>query len=194
MNEPEWIGIQFNLEKDLGLKKWIKKYEHLGFETDGEHITLNFTSRDLKELSKGNFNELEIIKESIKKCLQYSISTDIYTYLDADALSAEKQKLLNGAFETLICIEEIDKESTLLENFQQKVKAPGVLEILKTNSLMTALNAIFEFVVTRNFAEEQKLSLELTYEDKYEWDADRDNLNVSIHLEILGARKWGLDF
>ncbi|MEL6941516.1 MAG: hypothetical protein AAFO82_02520 [Bacteroidota bacterium] len=47
------------------------------------------------------------------------------------------------------------------------------------------MNKIFSFVANRDFELEQKLTLEIGYEDKEEWGADRDNLNISIQLEMI---------
>ena len=50
---------------------------------------------------------------------------------------------------------------------------------------MIAMDEIFSFLANRDFGLEQNLTLEIGYEDKEEWGAERDNLNVSIQLEIL---------
>ena len=50
---------------------------------------------------------------------------------------------------------------------------------------MLIMDKLFNFVANRDFELEQKLTLEIAYEDKDEWDADRDNFNVSIQLEII---------
>jgi len=52
---------------------------------------------------------------------------------------------------------------------------------------MKFMDTILLNIVGRDFTLEQKLTLELAYEDKEEWDADRDNLNISIQLEIVDS-------
>jgi len=98
MAEKEWIGIQFNFDEKTGLKDWIKKYESIGIQSDGEHITVEFGNNELKRLGSEQSEKIEIIKNAVKKFLKKSDYTNIYTYLNADDLRDKKSDLLKGTF------------------------------------------------------------------------------------------------
>jgi hypothetical protein len=185
MNEQEWIGIQFNLDKDMGLKKWLEKYMSSGIKTDGEHITVSFGRNELKRIGTEDSRKIGLIKSAIKMCLKRSDYTNIYTYLDAEELHSQKPKLLNEEFNEPIRITEFKESKSILANYDTKLESGQVKKILRKSKLMIAMDEIFNFVVDRDFEKEQLLTLDLRYEDKEEWGADRDNLNVSIQLEKL---------
>ncbi len=185
MNEQEWIGIQFNLDKDMGLKKWLEKFKNVGIKTDGEHITLSFGNNELKRLENDDSRKIEIIKTAIKMCLKRSEYTNIYTYLDADELQKQKSELLKGELAEPIRITEFKETKSILANYDTQLESGQVRRVLRKNKMMIAMNRIFNYVVEREFEKEQKLTLDLRYEDKEEWGSDRDNLNVSIQLEKL---------
>ena len=141
--------------------------------------------RQPQKIEGGESRKIELIKKAIKMCLKRSDYTNIYTYLNADELHKHKSELLTGKFNTPIRITEFKEEKTILANYNLELESGQIKKILKKNKMMIAMNKIFEFVVDRDFEEEQKLTLDLRYEDKEEWGTDRDNLNISIQLEKL---------
>lgn len=185
MIEQEWLGIQFNLDKDMELKKWLEKYKSSGVKTDGEHITVNFGKNELKKLENEESRKIKLITTAIKMCLKRSDYTNIYTYLDADELEEQKPELLKGEFDKPIRITEFTETNSILANYDSKLESGQIRRILRKDKMMIAMNRIFNFVVDRDFETEQKLTLDLRYEDKDEWGGDRDNINVSIQLEKL---------
>jgi predicted lipase len=185
MEDKEWVGIQFNLDRDMELKSWLEKYKNLGIKTDGEHITINFGKNELKNFKDEDSIKTNLIKSALRKCLKRSSYTNIYTYLDADSLNKYKTQLLNGEFKEQIRVDEINNMDSILSNYDTKIESPAIRKILRKNKLMLVMDKIFYFIANRDFELEQKLTLEIAYEDKEEWGVDRDSLNVSIQLEII---------
>lgn len=187
MTEQEWIGVQFNLDRDMELKTWLEKYKSTGIKTDGEHITIKLGKNELKQLEKNKDDnmKLKLIKSAIRKCLKRSDYTNIYTYINSESVSKDKSDLLNNEFKKPIRITDFKDKNSILGNYENRLKSTQILKILRKDKLMIAMNEIFSFLISREFELEQKLTLELGYEDKEEIGADRDNINVSIQLEIL---------
>jgi len=185
MEEQEWIGIQFNLDKDMDLKSWLGRYINQGIKTDGEHITIKFGKNELKKLKEGDSMKINLMKSAIRKCLKSSDYTNIYAYFNAESASKHKSTLLNGEFKERIKVNDLKNKDSILLNYDTKIESPSIRKILRKNKLMLIMDEIFRFVLNRKFELEQKLTLEIGYEDKEEWGADRDNLNVSIQLEII---------
>ena len=185
MEEQEWIGIQFNLDRDMELKSWLEKYKNQGIKTDGEHITIKFGKNELKKLKEEESMKINLMKSAIRKCLKRSDYTNIYTYFDAESVNKYKPQLLNGEFKERIRIDELKNKDSILSNYDTKIESSSIRRILRKNKLMLIMDKLFNFVANRDFELEQKLTLEIAYEDKEEWGADRDNLNVSIQLEVI---------
>lgn len=183
MAEKEWVGIQFNFDKKAGLKEWIKRYESIGIESDEEHITVEFGNNELKRLGSEKSKKVEILKNTIGKFLKYSDYTNIYTYLNADDLKGQKTELLKGEFSSPIKVTEFQDPKSILSNYESALNSGKVKKILIKDRLMIIMDEIFNFIVDRDFETQQKLTLELSYEDKEEFGSIRDILNMSIQLE-----------
>jgi len=185
MQEQDWIGIQFNLDRDMGLEAWLESYKKQGIETDGEHITIKFGKNELKKLGDGDSAKINLMKSALKKCLERSDYTNVYTYLDAESVGQYKSKLLDGELSEPIRVSDLKNKHSILDNYDSDLQSPHVRKILKKDRLMIAMNELFDFLANRDFGLNQKLTLEIAYEDKEEWGAERDNLNVSIQLDIV---------
>lgn len=185
MIKKEWVGVQFNFDEKVGLKEWIKKYESIGILSDEEHITIEFGNNELKRLGSGQSKKVEILKKAIRKFLKNSDYTNIYTYLNADDLQSKKSDLLKGKFSAPIRIAEFQYPKSILSNYKSNLDSVEVAKILKKDKLMIVMDEIFNFVVDRDFEKDQHLTLDLRFEDKEEWGAVRDNLNMSIQLKKL---------
>jgi len=185
MADKEWIGIQFNFDEKAGLKDWIKKYESIGIQSDGEHITIEFGNNELKRLGSEQSAKIEILKSAVKKFLKKSDYTNIYTYLNADDLRNKKTDLLKGQLSTPIRVSEFQDPKSIVSNYKSKLDSVKVEKILKKDKLMIVMDEIFNFVVNRDFEKNQQLTLDLSFEYREEWGGYRDNLNMSIQLEKL---------
>ena len=185
MADKEWIGIQFNFDEKAGLKDWIKKYESIGIQSDGEHITIEFGNNELKRLGSEQSAKIEILKSAVKKFLKKSDYTNIYTYLNADDLRNKKTDLLKGQLSTPIRVSEFQDPKSIVSNYKSKLDSVKVEKILKKDKLMIVMDEIFNFVVNRDFEKNQQLTLDLSFEYREEWGGYRDNLNISIQLEKL---------
>lgn len=185
MAEKEWIGVQFNFDKKVGLGDWIKRYESIGIKSDEEHITVEFGNNELKRLGSEESKKVEILKTAIRKFLKDSDYTNIYTYLNADDLKGQKPELLKGEFSSPIRITEFQDPKSILSNYESALNSGKVKKILMKDRLMVAMDDIFNFIIDRGFETHQELTLDLSYEDKEEFGSARDNLNMSIQLEKL---------
>jgi len=185
MAEKEWIGIQFNFEEKAGLKEWIKRYESMGMESDEEHITVGFGSNELKRMGSEKPRKVEIMKAAIGEFLKYSDYTNIYTYLNADDLKGQKTELLKGEFSNPIKVTEFQDRKSIKSSFESVLKSGKVKKILGKNKLMTVMDDMFSFVVDRGFETRQRLTLELSFEDKEGFGTISDNLNMSVQLKKI---------
>lgn len=185
MIEQEWIGIQFNLDRDMELKSWLEKYKNKGIKTDGEHIRIEFGKNELKQIVNEDSIKINLIKTALRRCLNNSAYTNIYTYLNAESVGENRLILLNGEFSKPIRIEEFENKNSILGNYKSKIESTKIQKILRTSKLMRIMDDIFDYVSNREFEQSQKMTLEIGYEDKEEWGTKTDNLNVSIQLEIL---------
>ena len=184
--EQEWVGIQFNLMDDTSIKL-RPSLKAMGMETDGEHLTIKFSRKEIKKMDiRKNPEKLRIAIAIIRKYLASSDYTNIYTYFDADRLSNIKKELEKGMFKEAyqIQLKEIKDKQNYLNNFRHLITHQSLLNLIKKHPLMQFMNELLKEVATRNYAVEQELTLTLVYEDKYELGADRDNINVSMQLEI----------
>jgi len=185
--EQEWIGIQFNLVDD-GIIKGRERLKAMGVEITSDHITIKFTKKELKrfDVNKGS-EKLRIIRTFLKKYLERSDYTNIYTYLDADKLSKRKSIIQQTDFKQgrIILLENLKDKHSLISNFKTILSQQSVINLIEKNPLLKFMDAILLSLVNRDFALEQKLTLELAYDDKDEWGTDRDNLKVAIQLEIV---------
>ena len=185
MTEKKWVGIQFNFDKKARLKEWIKRYESMGMESDEEHITVGFGSNELKKMGSEKPRKVEIMKAAIGEFLKYSDYTNIYTYLNADDLKGQKTELLKGEFSNPIKVTEFQDLNSIISNFESVLKSGKVKKTLSKNKLMAVMDDIFSFVVDRDFETRQRLTLELSFEDKEGFETVSDNLNMSVHLKKI---------
>ena len=183
--EKEWVGIQFNLIDDTNIKL-RPSLEAMGIETDGSHVSINFSRKELKKMDiKKQSEKLRIAIAIIKKHLTNSDYTNIYTRFDANKLRNIKEDLQQGIFkDERIRVEEIRDKKNFINNFSHLITHQSVLNLVKKHPLMKFMNELLKEVTARDYALEQELALSLGYEDKEDWDADRDNLEISIQLEI----------
>lgn len=184
MEKQEWVGIQFNLDRDMKLKSWLEKYKKQGIETDGEHIRIEFGKNELKRLKDGGSSKVYLIESVIRKCLEKSSYTNIYCYINVENIAQPNLELLRDEFkEPVRVVDSINKDS-ILSNFSKKTDFLPVYKTIKRSLLTIIMDKIFKLIVNRDFGLEQKLALEVSFEDKLEWDADSDELKVSIQLEL----------
>ena len=186
--DKEWIGIQFNLLDD-GVVKGRESLKAMGIEITSDHVTIKFTRKELKKFNpKTDSEKLRIALSLLKKYLAKSDYTNIYTSLDADRLSSSKTLLQQTDFkEDRLRLKDITDKTSFINNYKVTLTHQSVINLIKKNPLMKFMDTILLNIVDRDFALEQKLTLELAYEDKEEWGADRDNLNISIQLEIVDS-------
>lgn len=182
--EKEWVGIQFNLINNTNIKL-RPSLEAMGIETDGSHVSINFSRKELKKMDvRKQPEKLRIAIAIIKKHLANSDYTNIYTRFDADKLRNIKGGLQQGIFkDERIKLEEIKDKKNFINNFNHLITHQSLLNLVQKHPLMKFMTELLKEITTRDYALEQELTLSLGYEDKEDWDADRDNLEISIQLE-----------
>jgi len=185
MIKQERIGVQFNFDKNIDLKTWLKKFKIKGTETNGDHITIKFSDEELKINSVSKAEKLNLIIKALEKYAKYSSYTNIYTFIDVDRLKNKKSELLSGELKDSIRMDNFISNESILKNYDPILKSEEIKEVLKQDKITELLDSVFRFLNGRNFEKEQRLALELFYEDEYVWRAIRDNLQVSIQLEKL---------
>lgn len=183
MNDQEWIGVQFNFDQPTKLKSSLQKYKNQGIATGMDHITFYFGKNELKKFDKDTSIKFKLLKTAIQQYLQMSSYTNIYTFINAESASKHKYALLDGEFRQSIRVSDIKDKASILKNYESKIESTQLRKILRKDRIMSVMDKIFNFIITREFELQQKLTLEISYEDKDEFGTDRDNLNVSIQLE-----------
>ena len=177
----EKIGIQFNFKESKRLSRNLNKKD---FEITSDHIDVLFSKKELKRINSDYSRKLNPILFFLNKCLHDSSYTNIYTYLDANKLQKIKPKLLENEFnDERIRITKIVNKNSFIENFENHINSPKLLNLIKKHPLMVLMDKIVQQLVQRDFALNQKLTLEVGFEDKNEWGTDRDNINISIQFD-----------
>lgn len=179
----EWIGLQFNFDKNVGLKNWIEENRIKGVETDGEHISVEFSKIEFLNQIGNYRKKIDLIKMALENFSKDSDYTNIYYYVNADNLKGAKKSLLEGELEKSIKVEEIIDTSSFIENFKTVLKSKKAIQTIERNNLMDGMDDVLELLANRSFATDQELTLQLDFESKEEWGTEEDNFNISIQLE-----------
>jgi hypothetical protein len=180
------IGIQFNIDdSNFNLKKTITQTD---VEITSDHINIFFTKKELKKIDpkKDSNGKISLMRSYLRKFLEHSSYTNIYTSIDAKKLSNIKDQLLDHYFTSQnksIRIEKVSQKNSFIENFEEHIDKVKVINLVKTNPIIKVIDTIYREVHNRNYALDQELSIELLYEDKEEWGLDFDALNLSIQVE-----------
>lgn len=178
----QWIGIQFNFLEKNNFRNEIRDFKNPDFKADDHHVSIYFSEQ---ELEKATYTEkIAVMKKVLSDYLADSEYTNVYTYVDATALESEKISLLKTEFKKAIRINgDFDNKEDILKNYVSSINSGAVNNILESDKVMPIMNHIFNFLILRNFATQQAVTLELGLEDKEEWDTDLDVINVSIQIE-----------
>ena len=162
--DQEWIGIQFNLINDKILKGG-QQLNAMGIEVLSDHITIKFSRKELKRFDpKKGSEKLKIALAIIRKYLEHSDYTNIYTYLDAEKLSNSKEYLKETVFQGKpMRVEKLINKQLFLDNFLDKISHQSFISLVRKNPLMKFMDTILQEMVKRDFANQQELTLVLLY-------------------------------